>query len=289
MRQWLMMCVVVGSVCVPHAAAAQDSARVVLVALASKTFGNTRMVRVYLPPGYHDKAQATRRYPVLFMNDGFAVFSPRSWNAPALLDSLIVTRRIAPMILVGIDNAASIAGTTTPDRDRTNEYLPYPDSLEPELPNPQGMRYPEFVTGEVLPLIGQRFRVSNERNQRGVGGSSYGAIAALYTVLQKPDVFGKLLLESTPLFLFGFRLVEEARHLSQWPERVYVGLGTQETNDPAILARANHPGRDFVAVARDKLGAERVLYHLVAGARHSPQAWRARFPTALQFLFPVTQ
>jgi enterochelin esterase-like enzyme len=61
--------------------------------LASAVFRNTRSIRVYLPPGYESPACAAARYPALILNDGFAVFSERAWNAPRQLDGLI---RAAP-------------------------------------------------------------------------------------------------------------------------------------------------------------------------------------------------
>ncbi|RPJ53288.1 MAG: hypothetical protein EHM24_33090, partial [Acidobacteria bacterium] len=82
--------------------------------LASKVFENTRTIRVYLPPGYDSSQAAGTRYPVLYMNDGFAVFAERSWDAPRQLDELIGAGAVRPLILVGIDNAASIPGAKNP-------------------------------------------------------------------------------------------------------------------------------------------------------------------------------
>lgn len=42
--------------------------------LRSTIFGNERTIRVLLPPGYDDKANAQRRYPVLYLLDGQNVF-----------------------------------------------------------------------------------------------------------------------------------------------------------------------------------------------------------------------
>jgi predicted alpha/beta superfamily hydrolase len=40
----------------------------------SRIFHNTRFLRVWLPPGYDDAANAGRRYPVLYLNDGQNLF-----------------------------------------------------------------------------------------------------------------------------------------------------------------------------------------------------------------------
>ena len=40
----------------------------------SRFFRNTRFLRVWLPPGYDDAENSTRRYPVLYLNDGQNLF-----------------------------------------------------------------------------------------------------------------------------------------------------------------------------------------------------------------------
>ena len=246
---------------------------------SSAIFENTRSIRVYFPPGYDS---STKRYPVLYLNDGFAVFARRHWNLPGTVDSLIGAGSIPPIIVVGIDNAASIPGIANPGNARTNEYLPWADATEPEVPHPRGSEYPAFVVDEIMPLIAGKFRVLSGPENTGIGGSSYGGVAALTTVLQRPGVFGMLYLESTPLFLFNRRLLEESRKLRPWPGSVYIGVGTRETEDTTVLRSADGVMEQFTAIARQ--GSRRVLLNVVEGATHTPQAWRARLPDALTFL-----
>ena len=258
----------------------QDGGRTVVLSLESQVFGNTRAIRVHLPIGYDRPEHAQRQYPVLFLNDGFAVFSPKSWDAPSIVDALTRDHVIPPIILVGIDNAASIPGSANPARDRANEFLPFPDPLEPEISSPQGTKYPEFVVREVLPLVESQFRTSSDAALTAIGGSSYGGIAALYTLIRHPRRFGRLLLESTPTFLFGGRLITEAAALEPPPQRVYIGIGTKETDDAVIQAAAARMSSSLEEVLPTLM-----LVNRVPGATHSAAAWRARFPTALRFLF----
>jgi predicted alpha/beta superfamily hydrolase len=271
----------------PQGGCPRAAPRVETLSLTSRTFGNTRSIRVYVPPGY--EADSTRRYAVLYLNDGFAVFSPRSWRAPAIADSLICAGVVTPFILVGIDNAASIPGTSTPDHDRTREFLPYPDSLEPDVRDPRGLAYPGFVLDEVMPLIAGRFRVQEGPAGSAVGGASYGGIAALMTVLRYPGRFGGLMLESTPLFVSGRRLLSDARGATDWPARVYIGSGTRETDDSTVLAMASGAQSELVAMLRAYASHTRVVVNEIEGATHSGAAWSARLPAALAFLFPVVR
>lgn len=262
-----------------------DNSQVVVTPITSTVFQNTRSLRVYLPAGYASD-QTARRYPVMYFNDGFAVFAPRSWNAPRTLDSLIANRIIPPMIVVGIDNAASIPGVQNPVQARTNEFLPYPDSTEPNLPDPQGLRYPEFIVNEVMPLIERSFRVLTGAEHTGIAGSSYGALAALITVTRHPGRFSALILESAPLFLFKQRLITESQKFTNWPAAVYVGVGTGESDDPAVLRLASDNLLErFTNIVRAQSPSSRVKYFVVDGATHSSAAWGARLPVAMTFLY----
>ena len=94
----------------------------------SKIFGNTRMLRVWLPPGYDDAANRSRKYPVLYMFDGQDLFdvctgpeSAYEWQIDETLTRLIAEGKIDPMIVVGIDNAGE---------SREHEYLPWRDVIE---------------------------------------------------------------------------------------------------------------------------------------------------------------
>src|SRR5829696_9076945 len=148
----------------------------------SEVFGNTRTIRVLLPRGYDEPVNRKRRYPVLYLNDGqnlfdasTSVFNPLEWRVDETLARLVGAREVEPLIVVGVDNAGR--------GGRANEYLPYPDAyLRPPLPNPEGSKYPDFLLREVMPFVNGLYRTSTDPGETGLGGSSYGALIALYTV-----------------------------------------------------------------------------------------------------------
>src|ERR1700689_2075464 len=124
----------------------------VLEPLTSKVFGNTRMLRVWLPPGYDAKDHA-KRYPVLYLNDGqnlfdacTSMFSSDEWRVDETATALIGGGKIPPMIFVGIDSAGK--------RDRPKKYLPFPDdALRPPPTDVHGKDYPHFLVDEAIPFI----------------------------------------------------------------------------------------------------------------------------------------
>ncbi len=249
----------------------------VLEPLASRVFGNTRMLRVWLPPGYESENHA-KRYPVLYLNDGqnlfdacTSIFSSDEWQADETATALIESGKIPPMIIVGIDNAGK--------RDRPKEYLPFPDeTLTPATPDVHGKEYPRFLLEEVIPLVSKNFRTDDSPDKTGIGGSSYGAGIALYTIMSRPDRFGRLLLESPSLYAHDDFLLHEAERFHRWPPKIFVGVGSvQEPVDDVH--------RLMEILRRDRLGSDRLRIVEQTGAGHNEQAWASRFPTALQFLY----
>ncbi|MGH9522328.1 MAG: alpha/beta hydrolase [Terriglobales bacterium] len=273
-------------------AAAQVVGDLRILELRSAVFGNTRRIRVLLPPGYDAAANRDRRYPVLYLNDGqnlfdaaTSVFNPMEWKVDESVAALTATHEIQPLIIVGIDSVGR--------RGRATEYLPFADVyLRPPEPNVRGRNYPRFISDEVMPLINANFRTRTGREFTGIGGSSYGAVAALFAALERPDLFGRLLLESPSLYIGEGKLLDYLRRMRHWPARVYIGVGTNEgarpTCDPAD--RNSEAVQDVQALADDIARASastRLRVIVEPCAVHNEDAWSRRFPAAMKFLYSV--
>jgi predicted alpha/beta superfamily hydrolase len=251
----------------------------------SQIFGNTRMLRVWLPPGYDASENRRRHYPVFYLNDGQNLFDPATayigvdWQADEAADRLIRENRIPPLILVGIDNA---------QRDRAREYLPY-RSFNPRIMRPQGKRYPDFLLNEVMPILYQRYRIARGPENTGLGGSSLGAIVSLHTAMDRPGIFGRLLLESPSLFVSNRRFLKSSRAFRQWPDRIFMAIGTREAGsedrDRQVVEDVRALERVF---RRAGLREDRLLVSIDEGATHNEGEWAKRFPEALAFLFGLS-
>jgi enterochelin esterase-like enzyme len=251
----------------------------------SRIFRNTRMLRVWLPPGYSAPENQARHYSVFYLNDGQNLFDSATayigvdWQADEAADRLIRESRIPPLILVGIDNA---------QKDRPKEYLPY-RSLNPPIMRPQGKRYPDFLLNEVMPFLYQRYRIARGPENTGLGGSSLGAIISLYTAMDRPGIFGRLLLESPSLFVFKRQLRRSSRAFRQWPDKIFVAIGTREAGaedrDRQVVEDVRAMER---VLGRAGLREDRLLVRIDEGAAHNEREWAKRFPEALEFLFGVS-
>jgi predicted alpha/beta superfamily hydrolase len=250
--------------------------------LQSRIFRNTRMLRVWLPPGYSAPENQSRHYPVFYLNDGQNLFDPATayigvdWQVDEAADRLIRDGRIPPLIIVGIDNA---------QKERPREYVPY-RSLNPAIMRPQGKRYPDFLLSEVMPLVYQHYRIARGPENTGLGGSSLGAIISLFTAMERPGVFGRLLLESPSLFISKGQLLKSSRAFRQWPAKIFMAIGTREAGSEDRDRQAVEDVRELEYVMRGAgLGEDRLLVKIDEGATHTESEWAKRFPEALTFLF----
>ena len=89
-----------------------------------------------------------------------------------------------PLVIVGIDHG---------ELRRAREYLPVEDDRNPYAREPLAPEYASFVTTELMPFIEREYPVAHGASNTAFGGSSYGAVATLFTAMTHPGMFGRLL------------------------------------------------------------------------------------------------
>lgn len=248
----------------------------------SRVFQNKRFLRVWLPSGYDAAENAGRQYPVLYLNDGQNLFEGATafngveWQVDETGDRLICEGVVPPMIFVGMDNAG---------RERIREYMPH-RSLNPMMLRAHGTRYPAFLFKEVMPFVASHYRVASEPENTGLGGSSLGALIALYAVAVRPGVIGRLLLESPSLWASNRQLIRQSRGVKRWPERIFLATGTAEAGRKDKDQSVVDDVRELAGIMRRAgLDDPRLKLVIEDGATHNEAAWARRFPEALTFLF----
>ena len=248
----------------------------------SRVFNNTRFLRIWLPSGYDAAENAGRQYPVLYLNDGQNLFEGATafngveWQVDETGDRLIREGVVPPMIFVGMDNAG---------RERIREYMPH-RSLNPMMLRAHGTRYPAFLFKEVMPFVASHYRVASEPENTGLGGSSLGALIALYAVAVRPGVIGRLLLESPSLWASNRQLIRQSRGVKRWPERIFLATGTAEAGRKDKDQSVVDDVRELAGIMRRAgLDDPRLKLVIEDGATHNEAAWARRFPEALTFLF----
>jgi predicted alpha/beta superfamily hydrolase len=242
----------------------------------SPALGTARRVSIYLPPGYDD---GTARHPVLYLQDGQNLFDPgrafvpgQDWRADETAEAGIVERRIAPLLMVGIDHGGPA---------RIDEYTPSRDPRKRaggRLP-----AYQRFLVDELKPWVDRHFRTRVDAAATGLGGSSLGGLAALEIGLARADVFGRLALLSPSLWWDGRLALAQARALERRLDTtIWLDAGTHE--GPGVLHHARML-KNILVKHGWRLGRD-LHYREVAGGTHSEADWAARFGEVLQALFP---
>jgi len=145
--------------------------------------GTVRRYWVYVPVQYSAKSPAS----LLVFQDGQRATNPDgSLRIQNVLDNLIAKKDIPVTIGVFItpgnlsDHYPDNLGMGNPNH-RKEEYDALNDS------------YARFLIDELLPEVGKKYRLTNDPEQRVIGGTSSGAICAFTVAWQRPDMFRKVI------------------------------------------------------------------------------------------------
>jgi predicted alpha/beta superfamily hydrolase len=249
----------------------------------SKILNNDRDVIVYLPPGYD--ASKTMRYPVFYLHDGQNLFDGatsfipgQEWRADEIAQSLIESRKIAPLIIVGIYNTGA---------GRVNEYTAVADAKYKT--GGQADLYGRFLVEELKPFIDTAYRTRPDAAHTGLGGSSLGGLVSLYLGLKYSNVFRRIAVISPSVWWADKHIVKYTDGLSKKPPlRIWLDIGTGEGRD-VKEARDTVEGARLLKTALVQKGwksGKDLEYFEAEGAKHNESAWSARFDRILEFLFP---
>ncbi|MCY7350069.1 MAG: SMP-30/gluconolactonase/LRE family protein [Cytophagaceae bacterium] len=187
----------------------------------SKIFpGTWREYWVYVPAQYRP-GQPTCVY---VNQDGI------QWKAPVVFDNLIHKKEMP--VTIGVFVMPGKVRTANPDAalDRFNRSFEY-DGL--------GDAYARFILEELLPEVekqktsdGRAIRLSQNGNDRAIGGSSSGAVCAFTAAWERPDAFSRVF--STIGTYVGLRGADRyptlVRKYDPKPLRVFLQDGANDLN-----------------------------------------------------------
>jgi predicted alpha/beta superfamily hydrolase len=247
----------------------------------SKILGNRRDVLVYLPPGY--RRSRSRRYPVLYLQDGQNVFDAATsfggveWGVDETAQRLVNQKLIAPVIIVAVANAGEA---------RIHEYAPTRGRLESgKRKRSKGLlrQYGRFLINELKPFIDARYLTLTEAEHTGLGGSSLGGLATIVLGLWFPKVFRRLAVMSPSIWwdeCVLFKMIEKLDDEARPPLKIWLDTGTHEEgwHRAPIL-------RDGLVEKGWRLHDD-LHYFEDEGAEHTEAAWGYRMDAVLRFLYP---
>ena len=242
----------------------------------SALLGDDRQLVVYLPPGYDE--DASRRCPVLYMQDGQNLFDGRTtfvpgqhWHLNETADNLIREGALEPTIIVGVYNAGA---------RRVEEYTP---TFDPSFgAGGRADLAGRMLAEELKPYVDASYRTKPGREHTGIGGSSLGGLVSLYVGLVRAETFGRVIAMSPSLWWDDCWLLRNLDSVARGPRaKVWLDAGTSEGAHTACHAEAL---ADALA-ARGYEPGEDVEFMRAEGARHSEQDWAHRAHRGLRFAY----
>ena len=235
-----------------------------------------RRVRAYVPT---EPPAGTKR-PLLVLFDGQNVFGDEGsfaggWHAHEAVDKLVAWKPVAP-IVVGVDHGGV---------SRIDELTPFGDGR-------RGGKLDAVIgtlVDELLPRLHARFELGYGPGSHFVGGSSLGGLAALYSHLTRPDVFGGAIAMSPSLWFARAKVDAFVREQKNpYRSRIYLDAGAREGGGrmlPLAEKFAEHfRSRGWSQPEPEERRDLRILMRADARGGHDERAWRRRFPKALRFL-----
>ena len=141
-----------------------------------------RKVWVYLPPDYET---STKRYPVIYMQDGQNLFNEQTsfsgeWKVDETMNALFNAGDYGA-IIVAVENGGW---------RRLDEYSPwYNNQLEA---GGEGEKYAEFLVKTLKPYVDASYRTLPAKEYTGIIGSSMGGLITHYIAMEYQNVFSKV-------------------------------------------------------------------------------------------------
>jgi predicted alpha/beta superfamily hydrolase len=247
-------------------------------AFKSNHLPDDRDVIVYVPPGYEDEPERT--YPVLYLHDGQNLFDgrtsfvkDRTWQVREHADAAIEAGEAEPLVVVGIYNTGE------------RRLAEYTHEYNWQMGGGQADAYGKLVTRELMPWIASQYRVRQDRENTGLGGSSLGGLVSLYLGLRYPTVFGKLAVMSPSVWwnhksILGYL----NEHAPQMWERPKMWLDVGDREGQKAVRDAEHLARRLKANGWKP--GESLHFEKVEGGTHDEASWAGRGRAMLKFLFP---
>ena len=245
----------------------------------SKTFpGFERKWWVYVPAQYDGKSPAAL---MVFQDGGGYATRTGAWRVPTVFDNLIHKKEMPVTVGVFI-NPGDVPlkpgepprkrpdGRAAPARNRSVEY----DTLSPA--------YATFLVDEILPLVREHAKITDDPEKRAICGASSGGICSFTVAWERPDQFRKVLstIGSFTNIRGGGKYPDLVRTAAPKPIRVFLQDGSNDlVNQAGSWPEAN---RAMAAALRDK-GYD---YRLVFGeGTHNSKHGASILPDALRWLW----
>lgn len=227
-----------------------------------------RSLWIYLPPGY---ALSTKKYPVIYLQDGKRLIDPLICNNLQIFEALFQSLTVPEFIIVGLET-----------KNRNDEYTPWKSIKDSHLYGEfggQGDAYMRYLTEMVKPQIDQQYRTWADRTNNMIIGCSLGGLIAIYGGLMYPEIFAKIGGLSSSVWFENFHNFVQG--LTHSPDlKLYLDVSRSEGK------KMLHSNQDFCDLFTAKGFTSENLHFLIAQqGKHTTEHFIKRLPYAIEWLF----
>lgn len=221
----------------------------------SPALGYQIMYSIYLPNGY----STSKKYPVIYVTDGYEYLHERMGNMHTVLDNLIADKKIEPVVAVFVDHREPV--------NRSNNKRM--DELA------MNSKYLTFFSDDLVPFIESNYSVSKDPKERAILGTSMGGLTSAYFAFSKPGVFGMAGIQS-PAFWYKTEIYKVCDNPENPPVKIFLTTGV--IND----------AQDGARKMRDILEKNTCAYqYSETNQGHSWGNWRDTLDDILIYFFPA--
>ncbi len=241
----------------------------------SKILDNSRKIFVWIPEGYNLNKD---KYPLLVVHDGKAVFYSKNggfgkrnklkkdslpkpgWNLDETVHELIQSKKIKPIIMVGVSNT----------KNRGHEYVP----------TRNGINFGKALTQELIPEIKKLYRIDYE--DIGTLGSSAGGLISLYLGWERNDVFTKAACLS-PGIIYRDQNYFELFKKAKVPDNLKLAIVNGTDNFDSGLQLGVDKCIDYLN--KINFSKENLLYWVDQQGSHSSRSWSHQAKDILLWMY----
>lgn len=223
----------------------------------SKSFGENRLLTIYLPKGFKTK----RTYPVIYMADGQLLIE----SYVRSIDSLIDNKIIPEIVVIGVHSNETLIPSMGLEY-RNFEYIKNLRGGKDTL-NLRFAKHFQFFTSEVVEYAEKNFSVSSKKEDRTFYGISNGSDFGVTVAQDRPDLIGNYILCS---------IVSGSKEPFSWTKNncPHFFLATGDQEDEMVQDEAKRLGEYLLKIS---VPFQLEFYH----GGHERKKWETQFIATL--------
>lgn len=231
-----------------------------------------RKIWIYLPPDYYD---TTKKYPVLYMQDGQNLFD----NTTSYAGEWGVDETLNELHKKG-DFGAIVIAIANGSQDRNNEYSPWKNVT---YGGGEGDAYLQFIVETLKPYVDSTYRTLQDAQNTALIGSSLGSLISTYGATKYPNVFGKVGALS-PAYWFSFN--DFNKYLETLPKKslkdlkIYMVAGTDEYE-----MMVSDVEKINTNLKKKGIKESNIIVKFDEDGTHTERYWKREFGLLYQWLF----